>query len=137
MANIEPPEDAEGREIPLDTEVPYGGDGKEFSVNCHTYSVRQTITRRKWRVVTMNCVIYDCPDLHIAPSDSWGKLSEDLKAVEDHGDSSHVDNPACHYMDMVGKLCDECKFYGGTNCVGEMCADVVDRIRKLRGEGSE
>lgn len=134
MANIELPKDAEGREIPLDTKVPYGEDGKEFSVNYHTYSVRQTITRRKWQVVMMNCVVYDCSDLYIAPSDSWEKLLEDLKAVKDYGDSSHVDNPACHYMNMVGKLCDECKFYGGTNCVGKMCEDIMSRIHELRDE---
>jgi hypothetical protein len=135
MANIELPRDAEGREIPLDTKVLYGEDCKEFEVNYYNYSVRQTIPSRKWQVVMMNCIVYDCSDLYLTPPDSWEKLFEDLKAVKDYGDSSHVDNPACYYMNMVGKLCDECKFYKGTNCTGKMCADILDRIRKLRGEG--
>lgn len=33
MTNIELPKDAEGREIPLDTEVLYNEDGKRFEVN--------------------------------------------------------------------------------------------------------
>nr|DAH46723.1 MAG TPA: hypothetical protein [Caudoviricetes sp.] len=137
MANVELPRDAEGREIPLDTEVLYGEDGKEFKVNYYTYSVRQTIPSRKWQVVMMNCIVHDCSDLCIAPPDSWEKLFEDLKAVEDYRKSSFLDSPTCCYTDMVGKSCSKCKFYGGTNCVGKMCADIADRIRKLRGEANE
>lgn len=135
--SVELPRDAEGREIPLDTKVLYGEDGKEFDVNYYEYSVRQTIPQRKWQVVMMNCVVHDCSDLYIAPPDSWKKLFEDLKAVEDYGNSSCFDHPVCYYVGMVGKMCGECKFYRGTNCTGKMCADIADRIRKLRGEGGE
>lgn len=83
----------------------------------------------------MNCIVYDVSDLYLTPPDSWEKLLEDLKAVEDYGNSSHLDNPTCHYLNMVGKPCDKCKFYGRASCIGEMCADIADRIRKLRGEG--
>lgn len=33
MTSVELPKDAEGREIPLDTVVPYGKDGKEIEVS--------------------------------------------------------------------------------------------------------
>ena len=137
MADIELPRDAEGREIPLDTKVLYSEDGREFDVNYYEYSVHQTIQRCKWNAVMMNSIVYNCSNLYIAPPDSWEKLFEDLKAVEDYGKSSCLDNPVCHYVGMVGEICGKCKFYKGTNCTGKMCADIADRIRKLRGEGSE
>lgn len=128
------PKDAAGHEIPLDTEVLYDENENEYEVNYYEYSVRQTIPRRKWQVVMMDCIVHDCSDLYIAPPDSWENLFEDLKAVEDYGNSSCLDNPVCHYVGMAGKLCGKCKFYGGTNCTGKMCADILDRIRKLKGE---
>lgn len=134
IANIELPRDAAGREIPLDTMTLYDENGNEYEVNYYTYSVRQTIPQRKWQVVMMDCIVHDVSDLYITPPDSWEKLLEDLKAVEDYENSSHLDNPICHYLNMVGKPCSKCKFYGRANCIGEMCADIAYRIRELRGE---
>lgn len=134
MANIELPKDAEGREIPLDTKVLYDENGNEYEVYCYKYSVRQTIPQRKWEVVMMDCIVHNVSDLYLTPPDSWEKLLEDLKAVEDYGNSSHLDSPTCHYSNMVGKPCGKCKFYGRASCVGMMCADIAYRIRELRGE---
>ncbi len=131
---IDLPKDTEGREIPLDTEVLYGEDGKEFDVNYYKYSVRQTIPRRKWQVVMMNCIVHDCSDLYIAPPDSWEKLDEDLYAAETYGDSPDCIDTACAYARNIGKPCAECKLYVG-DCTVNMCADILDRIRKLRGDG--
>lgn len=33
------------------------------------------------------------------------------------------------------QTCVECKFYREKNCVSKMCADILDCIHKLRGEG--
>lgn len=135
---IELPKDAKGREIPLDTEALYNEDGKCFEVNRFTYSVVQTIPDLKWGVVFMDCSYDYCISFYLAPpepSDSWEALEEDLKAVEDYGNSSHLDNPVCHYTNMVGKSCGKCEFYGGTSCTGKMCADILERIRKLRSDG--
>lgn len=134
MANIELPKDAEGREIPLDTEILYDENGNEYEVYYYKYSVRQTIPQRKWQVVMMDYIVHDVSDLYITPPDSWEKLLEDLKAVEDYGNSSHLDNPTCHYLNMVGKPCGKCKFYGRASCIGEMCADIAYRIRELRDD---
>lgn len=131
---VELPKDAEGREIPLDTEILYDENGNEYEVYYYKYSVRQTIPRREWQVVMMDYIVHDVSDLYLTPPDSWEKLFEDLKAVEDYGNSSYIDNPTCCYVNMVGKPCDRCKFYGRANCVGKMCADITDRIRKLTGE---
>lgn len=131
---VELPKDAEGRDIPLDTMTLYDENGNEYEVYYYKYSVRQTIQQRKWQVVMTDYIVNDVSDLYITPPDSWEKLLEDLKAVEDYGNSSHIDNPTCHYLNMVGKPCGKCKFYGRASCIGEMCADIAYRIRELRSE---
>ena len=134
---VELPKDAEGREIPLDTEILYDETGNEYEVYYYKYSVRRTIPRRKWQVVIMDYIVHDVSDLYLTPPDSWEKLLEDLKAVEDYGNSSHLDNPTCHDLKMAGKSCDKCKFYVKASCIGEMCADIAYRIRELRVRTNE
>lgn len=131
---IDLPRDAKGREIPLDTKILYDENENEYEVYYYKYSVRQTIPQHKWQAVMTDYIVHDCSDLYIAPRDSWEKLFEDLKAVEDYGNSSHRDSPTCHYTHTVGKPCDKCKFYRSRSCIGEMCADIAYRIRELRGE---
>lgn len=131
---VELPKDAEGREIPLDTEILYDENGNEYEVYYYKYSVRRTIPRRKWQVVIMDYIVHDVSDLYLTPPDSWEKLFEDLKAVEVCGDSPELEDPACAYAHNVGKKCAECKLYAG-DCTINMCKDIVFRIHKLRGEG--
>ena len=134
---VELPKDAEGREIPLDTEILYDETGNEYEVYYCKYPVRRTIPRHGWQVVIMDYIVHDVSDLYLTSPDSWEKLPEDLKAVEDYGNSSHLDNPTCHYLNMVGKSCGKCKFYGRASCIGEMCADIAYRIRELRVRTNE
>lgn len=134
---VELPKDAEGREVPLDTEILYGEMGNEYEVYYYKYSVHRTVPWRKWQVVVTDYIVHDVSDLYLTPPDSWEKLLGDLEAAEGYGDSSHRDNPACHYLDMVGKPCDKCKFYGSAGCIGEMCADIAYRIRGLRARANE
>lgn len=129
---IEPPMDAEGREIPLDAEILYDENGNGYEVYYYKYSVRRTVPRRRWQVVTTDYIVRDVSDLHLTPPDSWEKLLEDLKAVEDYGNSSHPDNPTCRYSNMAGKPCGKCGPYGRAGCIGEMCSDIAYRIRKLK-----
>lgn len=44
---VELPKGAEGREIPLDTEILYDETGNECEVYHYKYPVRRTIPRRK------------------------------------------------------------------------------------------
>lgn len=131
---VELPKDAEGREIPLDTEILYDENGNEYEVYYYKYSVRRTIPRRKWQVVIMDYIVHDVSDLYLTPPDSWEKLDEDLHAVEVCGDSPELEDPVCAYAHNIGKKCAECKLYAG-DCTVNMCKDIVSRIHKLRGEG--
>ncbi len=135
--NIELPKDAEGREIPLDTKVLYDKDGNAKEVQRYDFSVCQSIPSLKWEAVMFDSTVHWVSNLYITPPtppDSWKKLEEDLCIVEDFKDTPYLDGPACAYVHNIGKSCGECKFYGGTSCVGKMCADIASRIRKLRGE---
>lgn len=134
--SIELPRDAEGREIPLDTKVLYGEDGKEFEVDYFTYWVRQSIPNLKWSVVFTNCLYDYCHQYYLAPPDqpdSWEKLEEDL----DRG-ANAKSYPLCHYMNDNAFACGECRFMKDKNScasVNNILADILDRIRTLRSEG--
>lgn len=136
MANIELPKDVEGREIPLDTKVLYGDDGECFEVNRFTYSVVQTIPGLKWGVVFMNCRYDYCSSFYLTPPeppDSWEKLEEDLGRAAERD----VVPTGCRYFNATNK-CNGCPLYGGVNCDvhrdERAFENIIDRIRKLRGE---
>lgn len=129
---IELPKDAEGRDIPLDTKVLYDADGNQYEVSRFTYSVLRDYDN--WDVVFVTGYDRYASETFLKPPDSWEKLKEDLKAVENYGNSSCINNPVCRYTNMVHKPCVECKFYREKNCVSKMCADILDRICKLKGE---
>lgn len=140
-AYTELPRDAEGREIPLDTKMLYTADNIEVRVDDFVYGLiirvnesGHNIVSNKWRVHS-GCNAFDVDRLYLIERDSWEKLFEDLKAVEDYGNASCVNNPVCRYTNMVYEPCAKCKFYREKNCVSKMCADILDRICKLKGEG--
>ena len=130
---IELPKDAEGRDIPLDTKVLYDADGNQYEVSRFTYSVSRDFDN--WEVMFVTGYDRYASETFLKPPDSWEKLFEDLKAVEDYGNLFYIYSPVCRYTNMVHKPCADCEFYEGKNCVGKMCADIIDRIRKLRDEG--
>lgn len=130
---VELPKDAEGREISLDTEILYDENGNEYKVYYYKYSVRQTIPQRKWQVVMMDCIMHDVSDLYLTPPDSWEKLEEDLnRASERRFVTSY-----CRYFNATNR-CVNCPIHNDDGCSAheDECAfgDILDRIRKLRGE---
>lgn len=125
------PKDAEGREIPLDTEMLYGEDGKCFEVDCFVYSVRQTIPGLKWEVVLMSCIVEPCTTFYLTPPeppDSWEKLEEDL-------DRCVKGNSACMYYSEDG-TCQNCTIRDDSSlgCSSKVLEDIKKRICMLRGE---
>lgn len=123
MAIIELPKDAQGREIPLDTECLYMKDGTKHSVDGFMFCRRDA----EWSVET-HIAIYDTEELYLTPPDSWEALEEDLDRVTSCGENS---TPVCAY---TRQPCAVCKFHSSENCTSAMCADIAFRIRKLRGE---
>lgn len=128
MAGIELPKDAEGREIPLDTNALYlVKDGLKQNVERFTFELKDA----EWSVET-NIAIYDTEDFSLTQPDrpdSWGKLEEDLdKCIED--------DDSCRYYSTTG-ICAKCTRpdNDGGGCTTVIFSDIKKRIRKLRGEG--
>jgi hypothetical protein len=129
MANTKLPRDAEGREIPLDTECLYTYKGEKQDVLGFTYCRKE----EKWEIETdlrtVNSIY-----LHITPPDSWKRLKEDLRRTMGASDA------VCAYFGGDNRDCVACRlnkesFKGIPYCNPCLAfTDILDRIRKLRGE---
>ena len=133
--SVELPKDAEGREIPLDTEVLYDICGTKVSVKEFLSSTSVENQRTEWTIKAqyegnLYYNSFKSKNMHLTPSDSWEKLEEDLSRVKSRGDLGD-DLSVCAYTQQS---CEVCKFQPSRDCTGAMCADIASRIRKLRGE---
>lgn len=123
--SIELPRDAEGREIPLDTEVLYDKNGQEIEVSRYQYYPELP---SYWNIKSVRNKFYQQDEVYLTKPDSWEKLEEDLdKCIEA--------NDSCLYYNTYG-ICAKCTRpdnYGG-GCTTVIFSDIKKRIRKLRGE---
>lgn len=79
--SIELPKDAEGREIPLDTVVLFGGNDNAYNITGWIYVTDFDLSNSmagQWRALTDKFTRLDPELMHLTPSDSWEKLLEDL-----------------------------------------------------------
>lgn len=132
MANIELPKDAEGREIPLDTKLLYDKEGNPKEVSLFTYAPRSYSSG--WNVVLVGGFERFASAMHLTPPDSWERLEEDLgRAAERDAITSQ-----CRYFNTTNR-CVNCPIHndtGGCTHKDERAfKDILNRIRKLRGEG--
>lgn len=75
--NIELPKDAEGREIPLDTKVMFGGNNNAYNITGWIYVTDFDLsnsTAGQWRALTDKFTRLDPELMYLTPSDSWEKL---------------------------------------------------------------
>lgn len=91
--NIELPKDAEGREIPLDTVVLFGGNDNAYNITGWIYVTDFDLNNSmagQWRALTDKFTRLDPELMYLTPSDSWEKLLEDLGEA---GDSNTPTQP--------------------------------------------
>ncbi len=131
---IELPRDAEGREIPLDADALYGKNGERLAIYAWEYMPK--LKRGKWRVRFLfdeSDVKYYPDEYYLTPPDSWEKLEEDLGRAAERD----VVPTSCRYFNATNK-CAGCPLYDSVGCDvhrdERAFEDVIDRIRKLRGE---
>ena len=128
--NIELPKDAEGREIPLDTKVLYDKDGNEMEVSRYQYYPK--VGPGYWNLRSVRNKYYRTDEVYLTPPDSWSKLEEDLGRASGYD----IIAPSCRYF-TAGK-CVDCRMRNGVTCGirknERAFADILERIRKLRGE---
>lgn len=125
--NIELPKDAEGREIPLDTEVLFDKDGQEIAVSRWQYYPR--VGSGYWNFKSARNKYYRQDEVYLAQPDSWEKLEEDLGRGADA-----LNYEACAYFGKSACDCSSCTADKGETCERVAMCDIADRIRKLRGE---
>ncbi len=134
--SVELPKDAEGRKIPLDTQVLYDGDGIEFFTDKSMY---MRVTDEWWFFGHFGSLTsthrIEATKLHLTPPDSWEKLEEDL------GRTTGKTDAICAYFGCENGDCVACRLNKESFKAIPYCnpclafKDILDRIRKLRGEG--
>lgn len=125
MANIKLPKDAEGREIPLDTEVLFDKDGQEIEVSRWQYYPR--VGSGYWNFKSARNKYYRQDEVYLAQPDSWEKLEKDL-------DRCIKADSLCAYRQS--EECSTCILPRDSQCHCDSLAleAIKERIRKLRGE---
>lgn len=120
--SIELPKDAEGREIPLDTECLYTYKGEKQDVLVFTYDRKEDI----WEIETDTRIVNSIY-LYLIPPDSWEKLEKDL-------DRCIKADSLCAYR--KSEECSTCVLPRDSQCHCDSLAleAIKERIRKLRGE---
>ena len=135
--SVELPKDAEGCEIPLDTSKLFILDGTMVHVLRFEYIYHTHDAHGAWfvyieRTPGEHMTLHAC-DVHLTPPDSWKKLEEDLLRAS--GRDAVISY--CRYF-TAGK-CADCPIRNGASCCvihkdERAFADILERIRKLRGE---
>ncbi len=124
--SVELLKDAEGREIPLDTEFLYDKKGKRREVDWYTFYP----DKDRWDVVFEDsCVRFSPHNLSLTKPDTWEELEEDLGRGADA-----LNYEACAYFGKSACDCSSCIADKGGTCESVAMRDILDRIRKLRGE---
>lgn len=127
--SIELPKDAEGREIPLDTVVLFGGNNNAYNITGWIYVTDFDLnnsTAGQWRALTDKFTRLDPELMYLTPSDSWEKLLEDLGEA---GDARYYEACAYFHRDKDEDGCTSCPG-GEDGCARIAMRDIAYRIRK-------
>ena len=130
--SVELPKDAEGREIPLDTEVLYMSDGTSVDVDEFNFSTGYSAPEHKWTVKLMNYAVFFTTRMFLnppEPPDGWEKLEEDLDSC-----SASTRYAPCAYFSKTTDSCEKCPADPSKECLVQMVKHIALRIHKLRGE---
>lgn len=129
---VEPPKDASGKIIPLDTETLYDLAGEAINVD----SFRYLANEKKWVVTGYSESVgnhragYTDTFILFEP-DSWDKLIKDMK------DAANSINPLCGYLNPEDKKCSECNPSLAENCYNKAFLDIVTRTETLREKSDD
>ena len=129
--SVELPNDAEGREIPLDTVALYDDSGNVHSVRRFIYTTDSDLSDKwinSWIAVVDDYKVAKLEQMHLTPPDSWSKLEEDL-------DRCIKADSLCAYRQS--EECSTCILPRDSQCNCDSFAleAIKERIHKLRGEG--
>lgn len=132
--SFELPKDAEGREIPRNTQVMYDANGKKLHITSFTYRCDVLGLWSQWKVFSPDIKgekegMLSAGSLYLTLPDSWEKLLEDLDVA---GDARYQEACAYFHRDKGEGGCISCPG-GEDGCARIAMRDIASRIRKLRG----
>lgn len=124
---IELPKDAEGKAIPLDTQMLYRENGEQVSVYRFLFYPRTN--RSFWIVEITGRETFNPRDLYLNKPDTLKQLAADLDCV-----ATHPTGCACAYLNRVQSDCEGCKFKNEDSCIHQFVLDVTKRVHRLAGD---
>lgn len=132
--SIELPKDATGHEIPLDTVTLFNSYGDAYNIVGWMFDT-DFLTYNKWanswRAFSEHGIVLEPEKMYLTPPDSWEKLEEDLSRAAKYD----AVVASCRYF--TADRCADCRMHNGFTCgtrkTERAFADVLERIRKLRG----
>lgn len=123
------PKDAEGKEVPLDTETLYDEYGNQRNIVKFIYHHDCETSARGWTVEYDNGVERFVSLMYLIQPDSWKKLEDDL-------DKCISSDDTCHYFSKSGMCCD-CTIDPisiGYKCDSLVFNSIKERIYELRSK---
>lgn len=129
LPEITLPKDAEGKEVPLDTETLYDEYGNKRNIAKFIYHHDCTTGAGEWTVEYDNGVERFISFMYLTQPESWKKLEEDLNRCISSNDS-------CCYFSKSGMCCD-CTINPDDidyKCDSLVFNSIKERIRKLRSK---
>lgn len=121
------PKDADGKEVPLDTETLYDEYGNQHRIAKFIYHHDCETGARGWTVEYDNGIERFVSIMYLTQPDSWKKLEEDLGKC-------FSSNNSCYYLSKSGECCD-CILAPnevGRTCDAAIFSSIKERICKLR-----
>lgn len=128
------PRDAEGREIPLDTEVLYDKNGQEIEVSRYQYYPKAG--PGYWNLKSVRNKYYRQDEVYLTKPDSWKRLLDDLDNAAEEASNNYVKAPCCAWFNGGDSSCTGCPADESPrdSCNVQLVKNIAARIRRLRGE---
>lgn len=129
---VELPKDANGKVIPLGTEILYEKNGQVFHVADFRYSPKS----KEWFASggytgNKNGWCAEANRFLLAPPDLWDKLIGDLR------NAAERDIATCAYLNQADEDCAKCPAKASRGCTHIVLVDIKDRIERLRGVSND
>lgn len=127
------PKDAEGKDVPLDTETLYDEYGNQRRIVKFIYHNDCETGAKEWTVEYDNGVERFVSVMYLIQPDSLKQLAEDLNRAANYKKCSCYRSPSCAYAGInKGDDCDSCKLADLSDaCLAAMIKDVTDRVNRL------
>lgn len=129
--NVLVPVDADGKVVPLTTEVMYYGNKM-----CRVLRISYSPSDNGWLVYT-DTVSAPIGEFNLHCPDSFKKLKEDLSRVLTN--NGEFNTSSCAYANQRGNTCNGCKLFNKSDriCMDRAFEDIFSRIRKLEAKDGE